>query len=102
MSRVLGPWWAATMAAPVLGGKTGSFLLLTNSIGPRKAARDRIVGNPSLGDGPPLIEITPAILGPSLGATPSATRAPREKPARTTRRAPSASRVRVALVMSAA
>src|SRR5215472_8353320 len=100
MSRVLGPWWAATMAAPVLGGKTG-FLLLTNSIGPRKAARDRIVGNPSLGDGPPLIEITPAILGPSLGATPSATRAPREKPPTTTRRSPSASRARVARVMSA-
>src|SRR5262249_14078359 len=101
-SRVSGPWCAAAIATLVPGGKTGSSLLLTSSIGPRKAARDRIVGNPSLGDGPPLIEITPTIRRPSLGATPSATRAPRENPPSTTRRAPSASRACVARVISAA
>src|SRR5215510_8717782 len=73
-TRVSGPWCAAAIAALVPGGKTGSYLLLTSSIGPWKAARDRIVGNPSLGDAPPLIEITPEIRGLRLGATPSATR----------------------------
>ena len=100
--QVSGPWCAAAMEALVPGGKTGSSLLLTSRIGPRYADRERMVENPSLADGPPLIEITPATCRPSLGAIPSPTKAPREKPPRTTRRAPSLSTARVARVMSVA
>src|SRR6266496_4039233 len=51
-SSVSGQRCAAATAALVPGGNTGSCLLLTSKIDPGKPASDRIVGKPSLADGP--------------------------------------------------